>query len=79
MDVEEHLYGLAKQMGITFVTSSQVRLLVVKNENLKFCLRKFRELRAAHKLDLCFTKIVQLGFGKHFELASFDESSLCDL
>lgn len=26
VDVEEHLYGLAKDMGITVVTSSQVRL-----------------------------------------------------
>lgn len=28
VDVEEHLYGLAKDMGITFVTSSQVSMNV---------------------------------------------------
>ncbi|QHN81675.1 ABC transporter D family member [Arachis hypogaea] len=33
VDVEEHLYGLAKEMGITFVTSSQVRLPKI----LKLC------------------------------------------
>lgn len=26
VDVEEHLYGLAKKMEITFITSSQVSL-----------------------------------------------------
>nr|XP_025691157.1 ABC transporter D family member 1 isoform X2 [Arachis hypogaea] len=37
VDVEEHLYGLAKDMGITVVTSSQVRLSYILEIHLVSC------------------------------------------
>jgi len=47
VDVEEHLYGLANKMGITVVTSSQVRIYNYR-QKLKFYHSKCRETRADH-------------------------------